>query len=68
MLITKNQELIKMEATKKQKEYDIVYRDVITHLEHKYPSISNKWRAVPNLHILPFALIQKGCYVLRDLL
>jgi hypothetical protein len=57
-----------MEATKKQKEYDIVYRDVITHLEHKYPSISNKWRAVPNLHILPFALIQKGCYVLRDLL
>jgi hypothetical protein len=61
-----------MENFNKQNGYNAVYKDVIAHLEKKYPLISDKWKNgsdknSPNLHIRPFALIQKGSYVLKDL-
>lgn len=52
-----------------ENHYHSVFTDIITYLETKYPAVSDKWRnKEKNLHILPFALIQKGSYVLRDLL
>jgi len=46
-----------------------LYTVVQSHLEKKYPKVSEKWRVqMNNLHILPFALIQKASYVLKDLL
>jgi hypothetical protein len=61
-----------MEYNNKQNKYENVYENVIAHLEKKYPLISNRWRIgtegkLPNLHVLPFALIQKGSYILKDL-